>query len=78
MQKDPTSIETGVYEPIPILFIFFDQEAVGKLGSQVWSEFYEIGNHLKNNRIVSMTALDFSGSWKPFEVNLIFQVENNF
>jgi hypothetical protein len=57
-----------VYQEVPILFIFFDQEAVGKLGSQVWTEFYDIGKHFKNNRIVSMTALDFSGTWKPFDV----------
>jgi hypothetical protein len=35
LQKDPTTIETGIYEETPVLFIFFDQEAVGNLGSQV-------------------------------------------
>jgi len=66
-KKDPRTIETGIYEEIPILFIFFDQEAVGHLGSQVWSEYYSIAKHYQNSEIVSLTALDLIDNWKPFD-----------
>eukprot|EP01116_Phalansterium_solitarium_P024768 TRINITY_DN9163_c0_g1_i1.p1 TRINITY_DN9163_c0_g1~~TRINITY_DN9163_c0_g1_i1.p1 ORF type:complete len:349 (+),score=42.58 TRINITY_DN9163_c0_g1_i1:26-1072(+) len=66
-KKDPGSIETGIYEDVPILFVFFDHESVGSLGSQVWSEYYGIGKLVKDETIESLTALDFAQSWKPHD-----------
>jgi len=65
-KKDPSTIETGIYEDVPILFVFFDQEAVGSLGSQVWAEYYNIGQQYTNGNIVSLSSIDLQGSWKPF------------
>jgi len=45
---------------------FFDQEAVGSLGSQVWAEYYNIGQQYTNGNIVSLSSIDLQGSWKPF------------
>jgi len=66
-KSDPSTIETGIYEDIPILFVFFDQEAVGNLGSQVWSEYYNIGKLYEEGNIVSLSSIDILDLWKPYE-----------
>lgn len=68
MQKNPSTIETGVYVDTPILFIFFDQEAAGQLGSRVWIERYNIASLYQQGTILSLTAFDTTGTWQPHDV----------
>lgn len=68
IKKDPRTIETGTFEDNNILFIFFDQESVGNLGSQVWAEYYDIATHYQEGTIIKMISVDTLDTWKPFNV----------
>lgn len=68
-KKDPSTIETGVYEESPVLFVLFDHESVGNLGSQVWAEYYGLGSQLREGKITSLTSIDFTGKYRPHDSN---------
>jgi hypothetical protein len=54
----------------PILFVFFDQEIVGNLGSQVWTEYYHIEKYLREENIITLTSIDLSeNNWTPYHVS---------
>jgi len=69
VKKDPSTIETGIYEEVPILFVFFDQEAAGNLGSHVWVEYYNIAELYKEGSIASLSSIDLLDVWEPFSVS---------
>lgn len=82
-KDDPSTIETGIFEEIPVLFIFFDHESIGnlgalsvlphnELGSQVWTEYYDFARQLQEGKIYSLSGIDFTGKWVPHDVRICF------
>jgi len=63
-KSDPRSIQTGIFEERPILFILFDRESFGSLGSKLWYEHYNIEKHLREGNIRNLASIDFN-DWHP-------------
>jgi len=50
------------------LFVFFDHESVGNLGSKVWADFYNIEKLVKEGVIQNLISIDLQTDWKPHEI----------
>eukprot|EP01114_Cavostelium_apophysatum_P019348 TRINITY_DN6211_c0_g1_i1.p1 TRINITY_DN6211_c0_g1~~TRINITY_DN6211_c0_g1_i1.p1 ORF type:complete len:380 (+),score=45.03 TRINITY_DN6211_c0_g1_i1:428-1567(+) len=68
-KHNPDSIETGVYQESPVLFIFFDHQDIDNLGSDVWTEESDMFRQMRDDRISSLNYIDFTGTGRPNDIS---------